>query len=236
MSLLTIANDAKTVKGQKRGYLTGILYLAPHKVSGYNLCAGASAGCIKSCLYTAGRGKMSGVQQARIRKAKYFMEHRDLFMHELEININKLKAKAERENMKVAVRLNGTSDFPWETTGIMDKFPNVKFYDYTKIPKRAYQYGRGNMPHNYHLTFSRSESNMKDCWMAMEHGCNVSFVFKDVPKHYIWGPRTAWDHVPIQYEVIDGDQDDLRFLDPKGVIVGLKAKGDARKDTSGFVI
>tara|TARA_R100000995_G_C3467446_1_gene116482 strand:- start:22 stop:732 length:711 start_codon:yes stop_codon:yes gene_type:complete len=236
MNLLSVNNDAKTIKGVKRGVMTGILYLAPHKISGYNMCAKASNGCAESCLYTAGRGKMSNVQHARIRKTKYFMEHRKLFMHELRLDIKKLIAKASRKDMLVAIRLNGTSDFPWETTGIMDEFPDVNFYDYTKIPKRAYLYGKNQLPKNYHLTFSRSENNMKDCWMALSNGCNVSFVFKNVPKHYIWGPRTAWDHVPIKYEVIDGDQDDLRFLDKKYVIVGLKAKGEARNDTSGFVI
>ena len=236
MSLLSVNSDAKTIKGVKRGVVTGILYLAPHKVSGYNMCAGASQGCIQSCLYTAGRGKMSSVQHARIRKTKYFMECRDLFLHELAIDIKKLHIKAMRKNMLTAVRLNGTSDFPWETTSIMDDFPDVQFYDYTKIPKRAYLYGEGKLPKNYHLTFSRSESNMADCLMALAHGCNVSFVFKSLPTQYTVDSCKSWDYSPVTYKVVDGDQDDLRFFDEKNVIVGLKAKGEARKDTSGFVI
>lgn len=236
MKLLSVNADAKTIKGTKQGFLTGILYLAPHRVSGYNMCSGASLGCSSACLYTAGRGKMSNVQQARIRKTRYFMEQRALFMHDLRMDIQRLVYKAQRKGMLPVVRLNGTSDYPWENTGIMDEFPDVQFYDYTKILKRAYKYGRGDMPYNYHLTFSRSESNMTDCWMALSNGCNVSFVFDKVPTNYVWNARNAWDHVPVTYKVIDGDQDDLRFLDPDGVIVGLKAKGQARKDTSGFVL
>ena len=236
MALLTIANDAKTIKGEKRGVMTGIQYLAPYKESGYNMCPSASQGCIQSCLYTAGRGKMSTVQYARLRRTRMFMEDRENYLKHLAKEIDKLWRKATRKGMLAAVRLNGTSDYPWETTGIMDDFPHVYFYDYTKVPKRAYLYGQGKLPKNYHLTFSRSESNMSDCWVALSNGCNVSFVFKKVPEHYIWGPRSAWCHVPIKYEVIDGDKDDLRFLDERNVIVGLKAKGEARNDTSGFVL
>ena len=242
MKYLSVDADAKTIKGKKKGYITGILFLAPHTLSGYNLCPEASEGCSKACLYTAGRGRMLMVQRARIRKTIEFMENRPEFLNGLRDDIKKLCLKANRKGMLPAVRLNGTSDFPWEKTGIIDEFPEVQFYDYTKILKRAYKAGQKGpfkdrrWPKNYHLTFSRSETNMIECWSAISAGCNVSFVFKTVPSKWTWGSRTAWDHIPIKYDVVNGDEHDLRFLDPTPCIVGLKAKGEALEDTSGFVI
>jgi hypothetical protein len=121
-------------------------------------------------------------------------------------------------------RLNGTSDIRWETipvggyATIMEMFPTVQFYDYSKLPNRK------NIPANYHLTFSRSESNDTHVVTAMENGMNVAVVFDKMPETY--AGRT----------VIDGTETDLRFLDGKSVIVGLEAKGQAKKDTSGFVV
>lgn len=251
MKLLNIDTNAKTVKGQKRGYLTGVLYLAPADLSGFEVCPQRSKGCTAACLNTAGRGAFSNVQQARIARTKWYFEDRPAFTAQLVKEIAALVRKAEREGLMPIVRLNGTSDIPWErvpvpysarndvadTTpnepfkNIMGAFPRVQFYDYTKVTKRALAHAKGEMPSNYHLTFSLTEANDADAQDVIEAGGNVAVVFAD--NRYIIGGK--WGGLCGVYSVVDGDQDDLRHLDPKGVIVGLKAKGRARRDTSGFV-
>lgn len=219
MKLLTTQNY-KTTKGEKLGILTGILYLAPAKISGYEVCPKRSAGCTAACLYTAGMGAFSNVQQARINKTKMFFEDRANFMDQLRKDIKALVRKAAKQNMKPAVRLNGTSDIEWTRFGIMDEFPDVQFYDYTKVFSRLTQ----ERPANYHLTFSKNESNDEECAAALELGVNVAAVFKTLPQQ--WMGR----------QVISGDETDVRFVDGKGIIVGLTAKGKAKKDNTGFVI
>jgi hypothetical protein len=219
MKFLTIGNT-KTVKGEAMGFLTFILHLAPSWLSGYNTCPGASKGCIKACLNTAGRGRFTATQEARIRKTKLFFEDRENFMSQLVKDIEAAVRKAGREGMTPVFRLNGTSDIRWETVpvngfaNIMEMFPNLTFYDYTKISNRR------NIPSNYHLTFSRSESNEH----LIPQDMNVAVVFDSLPD--VWFGR----------KVIDGTETDLRFLDPQGVVVGLLAKGKAKKDDSGFTI
>ena len=225
-TLLSIDTNAKTVKGQGRGFLTGILYLAPVKESGaINVCPHASQGCAASCLFTAGRGAFDNVRNARIAKTLAFVQNRAGFMATLAGDVAKLA-------MTPCVRLNGTSDLPWEniscedSRNIMERFPAIQFYDYTKNPNRIASYLAGEMPSNYHLTFSRSEDNGKVALSILKSGGNVAMVFSSA-------------NLPPQYEgsiVVNGDETDLRFLDPRGAIVGLKAKGKARKDQSGFVI
>ena len=226
MSLLSVSKDTKTVKGESRGYLTGILYLAPGKLSGYQVCPKASPGCLAACLYTAGRGGMNCTQRARIAKTKRFFEQRAEFMRELERDILRLVNRAGRLGMVPCIRLNGTSDIPWERiafegangrqwSSLMARFPLVQFYDYTKRPGRT-------TPPNYVLTFSLSEVNRAEAIAESIRGLNVSAVFKEQPKKFLGLP------------VFSGDDTDLRFLDARGV-VGLTAKGRARKDTSGFV-
>jgi hypothetical protein len=129
------------------------------------------------------------------------------------------------------VRLNGTSDLPWERIAgpyglsAFQAFPAIQFYDYSKIATRVLMHASGLMPVNYHLTFSRSESNQIDVAAVVAAGANVAAVFqKSLP--------AVWHGVPV----VNGDADDLRFLDASGVIVGLKAKGRAKRDTSGFVV
>ena len=228
MKLLSIDTNAKTIKGQQKGFMTGILYLAPSDQSGVmNTCPFATKGCREACLYTAGRGAFPKIKQARINKTLWLARDKDGFIAQLVKDIHALIRKAKRENMTPCVRLNGTSDLPVETWGIMEQFPDVQFYDYTKNPKRMIANLAGEMPKNYSLTFSRAETpaNQKHAQIVLDRGGTVAAVFaNDLPK--IHGkPR-----------VINGDESDLRFTDPKGVIVGLKAKGKARKDTSGFVI
>lgn len=223
MKLLTIGNT-KTVKGEAMGYMTFIMHLAPAKLSGYNTCPMASVGCALACLNTAGRGRFTATQEARIRKTRWFFENRDTFMFQLAKDIEAAIRKANREGMTPVFRLNGTSDIRWETVpvagfaNIMAVFPNVQFYDYTKLANRR------DLPANYHLTFSRSESNDVDVTSMLGTDTNVAVVFDALPE--TWNGRT----------VIDGTETDLRFLDVKRVIVGLLAKGKAKKDTSGFTL
>lgn len=230
MKLLT-ENNPKTEKGQTQGYLTFILHLAPGSISGYNVCPGASHGCLQACLNTAGRGHMDMIQNARIRKTKMFYENRDVFMTLLYDDIRRGIKKADRLGLTPVFRLNGTSDIRWETVrrdvwagmNIFEMFPNIQFYDYTKLSNRR------NIPDNYHLTFSRSESNDGQIAEALSNGMNIAVVFDTRKK----------DELPIKWgmvNVVDGDVSDLRFLDPVHCIVGLRAKGRGRKDNSGFVV
>lgn len=228
--LLTVQN-AKTSKGEALGYLTGILYLVPHMGSGLgNLCPNASSGCARACLYTAGRGVMKPIQAGRMRKTRLFFESAPRFVDMLSDDVYRLVKCAVRRDLTPCVRLNGTSDIPWErmrgTNGLtlMEQFPTVQFYDYTKRPNRDSLYT------NYHLTFSRSEANDVQCLLELARGRNVAVVFstrRGCPLPESW----------CGFRVVDGDATDLRFLDPgPGVVVGLRAKGRAKHDTLGFVV
>jgi hypothetical protein len=244
-SLLGIDTNYKTVKGQKFGFMTGILYLSPADLSGWNVCPMASDGCKAACLNTAGRGGFTSVQKSRLNKTRFYFNDREGFMALLVKDVIKLVRKAAREGFKPAVRLNGTSDIPWERVpvtldgeryaNIMEAFSMVQFYDYTKIEKRALAYARGEMPRNYHVTFSVTEENDAQAMGVLEAGGNVAAVFLDLEaamaKGYAFGAQGV-----VPWAVVDGDESDLRFNDPLGgVIAGLKAKGKARGETSGFV-
>lgn len=229
--LLTIEN-AKTIKGESLGYLTGILYLAPHKQSGINTCPMASKGCASACLFTAGHAAIRPfINESRIQKTLNFFNNRDSFLNDLRLSIERINRLAKKQGLKPAIRLNGTSDIQWERFGIFAEFPSVTFYDYTKV----YKYLSNASP-NRHFTFSRSESNHE----TVE---NVLSDFPDINIATVFQVRRK-GQLPNRYlgrEVIDGDLHDLRFLDKKGVIVGLRAKGKARKnsvsfDNSGFVV
>lgn len=227
MKLLGTGNS-KTVKGEKKGWTTYVMYLSPHKQNskGKNLCPKASDGCSEACLFTAGRGRMKSIQEARIRKTELFLDDKHSFITQLsdELATTTLRHIKKKENY--CVRLNGTSDVPWENVkydsglNVFEIHSHIQFYDYTKDPRRV----RKNTQSNYHLTFSRSENNQDECMKLLNEGYNVAMVFNEIPDTY------------EGYKVVNGDEDDLRFLDESGVIVGLKAKGDAKKDTSGFVI
>lgn len=233
--LLSVNADAKTVKGTAKGYLTGVLYLAPHTISGYQVCPKASEGCRIACLYTAGRGVYSNTQKSRIAKTERFHTDREAFMVQLVSEVEALIRKAGRESLIPVVRLNGTSDLPWEKIrctrngtafdSIMEAFPEVQFYDYTKILGRKKAL---TLP-NYSLTFSLAEDNDKRAVKALQEGYNVAVVMRvgrNEEKPAQWGG----------YPVVDGDETDLRFLDPAGGhVVALFPKGTASKDTLGFV-
>jgi hypothetical protein len=259
--LLTLANP-KIIKGQKAGWLTAVLHLAPSDLSGHNVCPMAQrvthavygdgdarlSACSLGCLNLAGRGgiakggilsardavqgrRSNSVQAARIRRTQMYFEARGLFMATLANEIADFVNVARVLGMRPAVRLNGTSDIQWErqeycgAPSIIAHFPEVQFYDYTKIAKRV----TASLPANYHLTLSRSEVNELDARAALSRGANVAAVFAvkrgaPLPASYLG--RT----------VIDGDESDLRFLDARGVVVGLRAKGPAIRDCSGFVV
>ena len=227
--LLTRYNP-KIAKNEKYGWKSFGLHLAPHKLGGKNICPNASKGCIAACLYTAGQGVYSRVQQSRIKKTKFFNENREEFLKQLYREINAKVNTAKKTGAKVSFRLNLTSDVPWETVKIdgknfMEHFPTVMFYDYTPNLKRMLNYITGKFPKNYHLTFSRKEDNQMACEIVLGCGGNLAVVFKKkLPK--------TW----LGKKVIDATKHDLRFLDPKNTIAGLIGLGRARKDTSGFVV
>ena len=223
--LLNIDNNAKTVKGQKQGYKTAILYLAPSTQSGFQVCPMASEGCKKACLYTAGHGAFSNVQQGRINKTRWFMQDRQSFLIQLKKEISNHIKNCDKKGYIPCVRLNGTSDISWENYDIIQAFPNVQFYDYTKIYKRALKYVNGQYPSNYHITYSLNEDNKKEAFEILKLRGNISAVFrKYLPKTY------------QGYKVINADDTDLRFTDDNNIIAGLVAKGQAKKDYSGFVL
>jgi hypothetical protein len=228
-TLLT-AGNAKIVKGEKLGYLTKGLHLAPANLSGFEVCHWRSKGCTMACLNTAGRGRMERTQDSRIAKTKLFFEQKLDFLAKVAKEITSSVKSAVKKEMTAVFRLNLTSDLEWETIEngqgqtLMNQFPNVQFYDYTKSFGRMAKFLNGGLPSNYHLTFSRSEHNQKLVEMVLEMGGNVAVVFRDqLPK--------TWKG----FEVINGDENDLRFLDKQGVVVGLIEKGMAKKDKTGFV-
>ena len=232
-------SSAKTIKGETLSFLTGILYLSPASLSGVgNVCPWAGT-CKESCLNSAGRGAFNSVQAARVKKTRWFFANRDAFMETLYEDCKALVRKAKRAGMLPCIRLNGTSDLafhrlivPSHGKTLMELFPDVPFYDYTKSIKKALDNARGIHPSNYHVTFSRdSAANEPECEQVLRAGGNVSVVFRDsLPPTFFHRP------------VLDGDLHDLRFLDRRaragrsGYVVGLKAKGKAKRDTSGFVV
>ena len=228
-ALLSVGSDAKTVKGETLGFLTGILYLAPANTTKWNTCSMAkTAKCDVACLYKAGRGAMNSVQTARINKTIWFFEDRQSFMQQLVVDIDKLFFKAKRMGLTPLVRLNGTSDIQWESIpingykNIFEAFPDVQFYDYTKIANRT------DLPANYDLTFSYSgvEGFQPFVQKALLNNMRMAVVFRkeqDIPATFMGIP------------VVSGDKSDVRHLDDK-VIVGLYAKGKAKLDTTGFVV
>lgn len=233
MKLLTESN-AKILKSRKYGFFTAGLHLSPATLvgGGRTTCPWASSGCTDSCLNTSGHGKFDHTQQARLRRTVRFFEERDSFLTDLVVDIGSAAKKAAKKGLAPAIRLNLTSDIAWESMklplydqSIVEMFPTVRMYDYTKSLKRMEKFLKGEMPSNYHLTFSRSECNDDQCAKVLDMGGNVAVVFADKLPAKWWGRR-----------VISGDENDLRFLDPESCIVGLVAKGKAKQDRSGFVI
>jgi hypothetical protein len=245
VNLLSIDKNSKTVKGQLLGYYTALMYLAPWKIANglKNVCADASKGCIDACLYTAGMGKFSNVQLARINKTLLFFDQKVTFMNILEKQLIKFWGKY---GSSLAIRLNGTSDIPFENVrtfdglNIFERFVGIQFYDYTKSFKRVID----NTQSNYHLTFSideREQSKINGS-KVLQAGKNIALVVSTkLYKELFGGTNKADDFKAYitnsqgaKFELLNGDINDLRFLDSYGIVV-LKAKGQANKDKTGFV-
>lgn len=227
--LLGVGNNAKTVKGDGSEYLTAIMYLSPaDKVEGINVCPMAVlAGCKAGCLDEAGRGQMNVVQRGRMRKTILWRDFPEVFLAQLREDLDKFQRYCKKRGIKPCVRLNGTSDIRWENhIDMAVEYPDIQFYDYTKDVNRLNK----QLPNNYHLTMSYSEASNRYSHMVLDNmgrGRNMAVVFRhkeDIPEKF------------MGFTVVDGDKDDLRFLDPKGVVVALYAKGKAKQDTSGFVV
>jgi hypothetical protein len=241
MKLLTApVGNPKVAKGLASNYATYILHLAPANLSGYEVCAKRTIGCTDACLNLAGRGGMfkrgettNVIQQARIRKTKLFFEDRAEFMRLLVADIELAIKQSAKKGFTPVFRLNGTSDIAWEKysvvrngvafMNIFHAFSDCIFYDYTKVLGRKIHAAA-----NYSLTFSAADGNDADVTKAIAQGYNVAVVF-GIKK------GTAFPGSYLGRSVFNGDDSDLRFLDPKGIIVGLYAKGKAKADTTGFV-
>jgi len=222
--------STKTVKGEKLGYLTAIVYLTPD----LQLCPySVISKCLEGCLYTAGRGAFNSIQLQRKSKTLFFKNNIRGFMLSLCADIWALERRALKLGLIPLVRLNGTSDILWENITIENSgltifqvFPNIDFYDYTKHPKRKLE---GKTANNYDLTYSYSGATpekITNAGFSNPDNKRISVVFmrkEDIPKSF------------NNFKVIDGDNTDLRHIEPKNVIVSLYAKGAAKRDTHGFV-
>lgn len=238
MPRLLTTRSAKMDKSNASGlgYLERMLYLAPAKVSGFNVCKDSTIGCETDCFFTAGHGRFDNVRKARIRKTLEFFNDKVKFRGDLEADIRNFEKRCNKLGQKTAIRLNGLSDLPWEIIypTLFTDFPNVQFYDYTKTTERMFK----EIPQNYHLTYSRSEHNWENCLKVMEAGMNVAAVF-NFPELTYNKMKAQWaDIMPTEFEGIEvitnGEEHDFRFMDTPG-LCALMAKGRARKGTSGFV-
>lgn len=232
MALLDTSN-VKSAKAGDFNFINALHYLPPDDLSGRKLCSHSTEGCRAVCLgWYAGRGVFQHTRDARQRRAEWLKRDMQGYLTALAIEIVTLQGKALRRGMGLCVRLNGSSDLPWENMrmasgmNLYEMFSGVQFVEYTKNPDRMAAFLDGKFPHNCHLTFSHSEENLSDCLTVLLRGGNVAVLFED-------GLPPTWKG----YRVIDGDKSDLRHLDDKNVVVGLRPKGNAIwQDTTGFVV
>ena len=230
------------------GYLSYIQYLSP--ADGYSratnerapsLCPYATKGCTVGCLgISAGRMRFTSVQQAQVKRTRLYIKDEAGYYAVLADEILRAKRKADREGLQLSVRLNGTSDLIWENKAfhvldipfynIFEAFPDVIFYDYTKIPLRHRQ--RALTTPNYHLTYSYTgeDVSVERANEYLSIGVGVSVVYTGCTVDRLL------KMFPSVKTIVDGDLHDMRFLDPAGSVVLLKAKGDAKRDRSGFVV
>ena len=214
-------NNPKTDKSLLYGWKTLVLHLAPARESGYQVCPASTKACREGCLNRSGRGHMAAIQGVRKRRTRLYFLDRPRFLALLQEDIRNGLDWAKRRGVKLAVRLNGTSDIRWERhrRHLMDAFPDVQFYDYTKLYNRGkYSSDRNAIeflwPDNYQLTFSLSDTNRDKARQWLQGGGNVAVIFRGEPF-----PKTYMGH-----PVLNGETNDLRFLDPPGHIVALRWK------------
>jgi len=231
-TLLTApTQQAKLVKGMKKGVMSFALHLAPADLSGVEVCAMRTAACTFFCINTTGRGIFAAVQAARIRKTQWYFNNRESFLRALYKEIKRAIKYAAKKGYVASFRLNATSDIPWHRiafdgyASIMHAFPDTQFYDYTKVAKRML---RETLPANYHLTFSLTEDNDDVARQVIAAGGNVAAIFRT--KDMVAAALAA------DSRVVNGDETDIRYLDGNGRIVALYAKGTkAKRDASGMV-
>lgn len=241
MSLLSNSRtNPKTAKQLDALKIEGVIHhLSPAKLadSKRTVCPWSTKGCRSTCLNTSGRSQVKGelkknnlqmymIHRSRIRKTLSFLEDRKKYATAIEKELKNLEKRAKKKGYKATARLNGTSDVSWEKYIDMEVYPSIDFYDYTKGLTRMLKFLNGDLPDNYDLTFSYSEKTTKaQVNSIISKGGNVAVVFrKDIPKKF------------MGHKVISGMEHDFRYLDSKGYIVGLIARGRAKKDTSGFVV
>lgn len=219
---ITVLNE-KTPKGEARGYLQAIVYLAPHTLGGgKNLCPHSTAACRAGCLYTAGRGRTPRVEQARLRRTALYLNDREAFMDELIGELVQVQAAADKHGMHLAIRLNGTSDILWEREMVdgrtlFDLFPRARWFDYTRTPAV-----HRRVPEAWHLTFSLADDPIS---YAIDHLLARRNVAAVVPEHEKACAPEWFALGAATVHVVDGETDDLRFLDPSPALVLLKPKG-----------
>ncbi len=236
--------NTKLRKSSGYGYVTAGLSLAPHQSAGIgNLCPNASAGCIEACLDHQGLASIfTRIRKARLAKSIAWFTYRAWFINQLAEELERRLISATRASMRLAARLNVFSDIQWERHGIVNAFPTVEFYDYTKDPRRV-----GQVAENYWTTFSRSEQNENDCVNVLKSAGNVAVVFADCQLPYV-GNRSYLQRLPRTWSgftVVDGDTTDLRFEDIRGRkhgrVIGLRLKAHSLQERnqaihSGFAV
>jgi len=225
-----INTSAKIEKNKKvSGHYTYIIYLAPANTSGINVCPRSTPECRKGCLATSGRAGMElnldkkRIMESRIKKTRLFHSNPTYFISWVAEEIRRARTKAQKDGYAFSVRLNGTSDIDYtqilvDGKNIFELFPDVTFYDYTKVPERF-----NNKPDNYHLTLSYTGRNWRECANMLKKGYNVAAVFNV-------GKNAPLPEFHKGYEVIDGDITDLRVGEKSGVIIGLRWKDIGNKD------
>jgi len=229
-AMLRLDGSTKVIKGNKLGFRTAILYLAPYTMSGFNVCPMAKlAKCHDGCLNTSGRGAMKSVAMSRLRKTLFFLQFRDECIAMVKHEVANAEKHAAKHGYVLLVRLNGTSDIRWENYGIMQAYPGVQFYDYTKLANRKH------IPANYDLTFSYSgvPEFQTQVRLAIGAGMRLAVVFRNrAMVESMIDAGASFQGLPI----VDGDDTDVRHIDPLHSAVALYAKGLAKHDNSGFVV
>lgn len=223
----SVSKTTKHIKSIEYNELVYTIYLAPADSSGYEVCPLRNIECTDLCLNESGMNRMSMndelINRSRIKKTQLFFENREYFVKWMVYEIESTKLKAEKLGMSFSVRINNTSDinplsFYLDVDGkklnVLDLFPDVQFYDYTKVPNRMKLM---MLYPNYDLTFSYDGHNKETCLRMLENNVRVAVVFDKLPGE-LWG-----------YKVIDGDLYDMRYRDEKNVIIGLKFKRVRKK-------